>query len=187
MKTHLTFVAAALFLAACSTAAEDTAVTGGQASAEQQSAEQAGQGTGSGGVGQEEIGREEIAGPAAGTQEHLVVNVGDRVFFEFDSAGLTEEATETVDRLAAWMQQNNGIDIAIEGHADERGTREYNLALGARRASAVRDHLVLMGVDADRLETISFGEERPAVMGSNEQAWAQNRRAVFVVEDGPVS
>ncbi len=185
MKTHLTFVAAALFLAACSTAAEDSAVTGGQASAEQQAAEQAGQGAS--GAAQDEIGREEIAGPAAGTQEHLVVNVGDRVFFEFDSSSLTEEATETVDRLAAWMDQNGGTSIIIEGHADERGTRDYNLALGARRANAIRDHLSLRGIDTNRLETVSYGEERPAVMGSNDRAWAQNRRAVFVVEGAPVS
>jgi peptidoglycan-associated lipoprotein len=122
-----------------------------------------------------------VPGPTPGTQEHLVVNVGDRVFFDFDRSDLRPEARATVEALAAWLGSYPAVTLTIEGHCDERGTREYNLALGERRANAVRDYLIALGVDAGRLNTISYGKERPAVLGSNEEAWAQNRRAVFVV------
>ena len=122
-----------------------------------------------------------ISGPTPGTQEHLVVNVGDRVFFDFDKSDLTPEARATVEALAVWMNNYPATTITIEGHCDERGTREYNLALGERRSSSVRDYLAALGVDSNRLSTISYGKERPAVLGSNEEAWAQNRRDVFVV------
>lgn len=121
------------------------------------------------------------AGPVPGTAEDFVVNVGDRVFFGFDRYDLTPEATATLDRQAAWLKQYPGVTMTIEGHADERGTREYNLALGDRRASAVKSYLVALGVDGGRVQTISYGKERPAVLGSNESAWAQNRRGVTVV------
>ncbi len=116
-----------------------------------------------------------------GTQEDLVVNVGDRVFFGFDKSDLTAEARATLDRQAAWMKKYPAIKVTVEGHADERGTREYNLALGERRASAAQNYLVAAGVSADRVKTVSYGKERPAVLGSNEAAWAQNRRSVTVV------
>ncbi len=111
----------------------------------------------------------------------LAPNVGDRVFFAFDSSVLTSEAQETLRRQADWLQQNPNVDIVVEGHADERGTRAYNLALGERRATAARNYLVSLGVDADRVSTVSYGKERPAVLGSNEEAWAKNRRAVTVI------
>jgi peptidoglycan-associated lipoprotein len=120
-------------------------------------------------------------GPTPGTQEDLVVNVGDRVFFGFDKSDLTPEARATLDRQAAWLNQYPRVTISIEGHADERGTREYNLALGERRADAVKKYLTTRGVDANRVATISYGKERPQVLGSNEAAWAQNRRGVTVV------
>jgi peptidoglycan-associated lipoprotein len=120
-------------------------------------------------------------GPTPGTQEDLVVNVGDRVFFGFDKSDLTPEARATLDRQAAWLNQYPRVTISIEGHADERGTREYNLALGERRAEAVKKYLTARGVDANRVATISYGKERPQVLGSNEAAWAQNRRGVTVV------
>jgi peptidoglycan-associated lipoprotein len=120
-------------------------------------------------------------GPTPGTQEDLVVNVGDRVFFGFDKSDLTPEARATLDRQAAWLNQYPRVTISIEGHADERGTREYNLALGERRADAVKKYLTARGVDANRVATISYGKERPQVLGSNEAAWAQNRRGVTVV------
>ncbi len=122
-----------------------------------------------------------IAGPTAGSQEHLVVNVGDRVFYDFDSSDLRPEARATVEALAVWLSNYPAATLVLEGHADERGTREYNLALAERRANAIRDYLVALGIAPNRLSTISYGKERPAVLGSTDEAWAQNRRGVFVV------
>lgn len=163
----ITLVAAAFMLTACGTTSEDT----GDAT---------GAGTGASTSGMTS-GVSTMEGPAPGTQEDLVVNVGDRVFFDFDSSALRPDARDTVEGLAAWMNNRPSTTIIIEGHADERGTREYNLALGDRRANAVYDYLLALGIPSGRLSTISYGKERPAVLGSNEAAWAQNRRAVFVV------
>jgi peptidoglycan-associated lipoprotein len=116
-----------------------------------------------------------------GTQEDMVVNVGDRVFFSYNGADLSAEARATLDRQAAWLKKYASNNVTIEGHADERGTREYNLALGERRATAVKNYLVADGIGASRVKTVSYGKERPAVLGSNEAAWAQNRRGVTVV------
>ncbi|MFM7347832.1 MAG: peptidoglycan-associated lipoprotein Pal [Tagaea sp.] len=116
-----------------------------------------------------------------GSQEDLVQNVGDRVFYDYDKSELRPEARRTIERWAAWMRQHANVTITIEGHADERGTREYNIALGERRATAARNFLVSQGIDARRVATISYGKERPAVLGSNEGAWRQNRRGVAVV------
>lgn len=121
-------------------------------------------------------------GAAPGTQADLVVNVGDRVFFGYDQYDLSQEARDTLGRQATWLNQYSNLRITIEGHADERGTREYNLALGERRANAVKNYLVALGVDGGRVTTVSYGKERPAVPGSNETSWAQNRRGVTVVE-----
>ena len=117
----------------------------------------------------------------AGTQEDLIVNVGDRVFFEFDSSELTVDAQATLDAQAAWLMQYPDTNITIEGHADERGTREYNLALGDKRAFAVYSHLAQAGGDTNRMEYISWGKERPEVVGSDETAYSQNRRGVTTV------
>ncbi len=117
-----------------------------------------------------------------GTQQDLVVNVGDRIFFGYDRSDLTSDARSTLERQAQWLSQYQNVNIVIEGHADERGTREYNLALGERRATSVRNYLVALGVSPTRVRTISYGKERPAVMGSNPAAWAQNRRGVTTVE-----
>lgn len=119
---------------------------------------------------------------APGSQEELNATIGDRVFFGFDQYDLKPEARATINSWANWMQKNQNVEITVEGHCDERGTREYNLALGARRANAVRDYLVALGVGASRISTVSYGKERPAVLGSSEQAWAQNRRAVVDVK-----
>lgn len=121
-------------------------------------------------------------GAAPGTPADFVVNVGDRVFFGYDQYDLTQEARDTLGRQANWLNQYSNLRITIEGHCDERGTREYNLALGERRANAVKNYLVALGVDPSRITTISYGKERPAVPGSNETAWSQNRRGVTVVE-----
>lgn len=120
-------------------------------------------------------------GPVPGTQGHLSQTIGDRVFFDTDQYNLRPDARSTVDRWAAWLQQFPNARATIEGHADERGTREYNLALGDRRANAVRDYLVALGIDSSRLGTISYGKERPASPGSSEQFWSQNRRSVMMV------
>ena len=117
----------------------------------------------------------------AGTQEDLIVNVSDRVFFEFDSSELTVDAQATLDAQAAWLMQYPDTNITIEGHADERGTREYNLALGDKRAFAVYSYLAQAGIDTNRMEYISWGKERPEVVGSDETAYSQNRRGVTTV------
>jgi peptidoglycan-associated lipoprotein len=116
-----------------------------------------------------------------GSYAELVANVGDRVFFNFDKFDLEAQARETLDGQAAWLKQYPNVTVRVEGHCDERGTREYNLALGQRRAAAVRDYLVAMGVSASRIEVISYGKERPEVVGSNEEAWTQNRRGVTTI------
>ena len=105
----------------------------------------------------------------------------DRVFFKFDSSALGEEAKRTLDRTAIWLNNNSDINILIEGHCDERGTREYNLALGQRRADAAKKYLVSRGVSSSRIRTISYGKERPAVVGKGEAVWSKNRRSVIVV------
>ncbi len=121
------------------------------------------------------------AGPRPGSQEDLVANVGDRVFFDTDRSSIRADQRATLDRQAAWLGQYPQVQVTVEGHADERGTREYNLALGQRRANAARDVLVAGGVAPARISTISYGKDRPAALGSTEEAWAQNRRAVTVV------
>jgi peptidoglycan-associated lipoprotein len=117
-----------------------------------------------------------------GTQADLVQNVGDRVFFALDSSSLSAEARAILDRQAEWMGKYGNTKVTIEGHADERGTREYNLALGERRATAVRNYLVAKGVAASRISTVSYGKERPEALGSNEESWARNRRGVTSVQ-----
>ena len=119
-----------------------------------------------------------------GSQQDFVVNVGDRVFFESDQTDLSPQAIATLEKQAQWLQSYNRYSFTIEGHADERGTREYNLALGARRANAVKEYLVAQGVSAARLETISYGKERPICTESNEDCWSQNRRGVSVITGG---
>ncbi len=119
--------------------------------------------------------------PRPGSQEELNATVGDRIQFGFDRYDLSPAARATVGSWADWLKRHQNVALNIEGHADERGTREYNLALGARRANAIKDYMTALGVASGRLQTVSFGKERPAVLGSNEGAWAQNRRGVAVV------
>tara|TARA_R110002072_G_scaffold5353_3_gene34821 strand:+ start:622 stop:1131 length:510 start_codon:yes stop_codon:yes gene_type:complete len=122
------------------------------------------------------------AGPTPGTQADLVVNVGDRVFFETNSTDLTTSARTTLENQTTWLRQYPSVNVTIEGHADERGTREFNLALGERRANATKNYLVALGVSPSRITVISYGKERPAVPGTNETAWSQNRRGVTKVQ-----
>jgi peptidoglycan-associated lipoprotein len=116
-----------------------------------------------------------------GSQQDFVVNVGDRVFFETDSTELTPQARSTLDKQAQWLQQYGNYAFTIEGHADERGTREYNIALGARRAQTVRDYLASRGIRVSRMRTISYGKERPVAVCNDISCWSQNRRAVTVL------
>lgn len=117
-----------------------------------------------------------------GSQDDLAVNVGDRVFFGYDSYNLSPEAISQLELQAQWLRQYPSVNILVEGHADERGTREYNLALGEKRANAVRNYMVSLGIDPRRVQTISFGKERPEMVGSNSESWAKNRRAVTKVQ-----
>ena len=119
-----------------------------------------------------------------GSEQDFVVNVGDRIYFDLDSYDVRSDAMPRLDAQAAWLQRYPQVTVRIEGNADERGTREYNLALGARRAEAVRSYLISRGVPASRIDTISFGKERPIAEGSNESAWAQNRNAHTAIVSG---
>ncbi len=160
-KMHMKLVgvvAVTLLLAACSS--KKTAETG---------SETTGGGT-------------ETAGAAIpGSEADLQQNVGDRVFFELNTSELSQEARGTLDRQAAWLKRYPSVAVTVEGHCDERGTREYNMALGARRANAARAYLVALGIPSGRVQTVSYGAERPAVLGTGESVWSQNRRAVTVV------
>lgn len=161
--------ALAAFLAACASTppVEDTAPADDQA--------------GPPATPTEEVGPAVPIGPDAGSQEDLDATAGDRVFFEYDSAELTATARRTLQAQADWLRGNGGAAVTIEGHADERGTREYNLALGERRATAAKNYLVALGISGSRVSTISYGKERPEDPGSNESAWAKNRRGRMAV------
>ena len=128
------------------------------------------------------VGSDAMASAATpGSQQDFVVNVGDRVFFESDQTDLSPQAVATLEKQAQWLQTYNRYSFTIEGHADERGTREYNIALGARRAQAVRSFLASRGIDASRMRTISYGKERPVAVCNDISCWSQNRRAVTVL------
>ncbi len=127
------------------------------------------------------------SGPLAGSVEDFRVSVGDRVFFGYDRSDLTAEARSVLERQAAWLRQYPNVRIMVAGNCDERGTREYNLALGARRAAAVRDYLVSLGVAGARVETTSFGKERPIDPRHSEEAWSVNRNGHTQIVSGAVS
>lgn len=125
----------------------------------------------------------QATGPAAGSQEHFVLNVADRVFFDYDSSALSGDARATLSRQAAYLKQFPGKTVTVAGHCDERGTREYNLALGEQRANAVKQYLVSLGINGSRIATISYGKERPVALGHNEAAWSQNRRGTTAISN----
>ncbi len=168
----LTVFAVAFLFAACETAPK---VTGDSASGSS-SGSASSSSSASGGSASSASNAETQMSPA-----DKLAQVGNTVFFGFDSAELSAEAQGTLDRQAAFLNVNPTLMIVVEGHADERGTREYNLALGDRRAVAVRDYLLAKGLNSARVRTVSYGKERPAVVGSNEDAWAKNRRAATVL------
>ncbi|MGE5547352.1 MAG: peptidoglycan-associated lipoprotein Pal [Solirubrobacterales bacterium] len=155
----LSIFAAVALVAACESAPEDTGAKAG-----------AGQTT-----------APAKPGIVAGSPEDFVANVGDRVFFDYDKYSLRADAKATLDKQVAWLKKYPNYSLTVEGHADERGTREYNLALGERRANAVKEYLTANGLPAARVKTVSYGKERPVALGSNEAAWSQNRRGVTVL------
>ncbi len=122
------------------------------------------------------------SGPAPGSEQDLVANVGDRVFYAFNKSILTATDKATLDRQAAWLAKYPQVQVLVAGNCDDRGTEEYNLALGARRANAAKEYLIAKGVAASRIKTISYGKDRPVAQGDNEQAWAQNRNAITSVQ-----
>ncbi len=128
----------------------------------------------------------EPTGPVKGTLEDFQVNVGDRVYFDLDQYRLSGDAQGILKRQAAWLSSYPDVNILVAGNCDERGTREYNLALGERRASVVKDYLVALGVDPARIQTVSYGKERPLALGSNEDSWAQNRNGFTQLISGVV-
>ena len=175
MRARMLPVAAiAVLLAACGSDSTTTAGTAGQGT-------ELGLGSSLGTTDGRATGRAGGAATGPGSQEDLVANIGDRVFFVTDSASVGADQQPVLARQAGWLQQYRQVTVQVEGHADERGTREYNLALGQRRANAARDILVAQGVAGTRITTISFGKDRPASLGSDQQAWSQNRRAVTTV------
>jgi peptidoglycan-associated lipoprotein len=127
------------------------------------------------------------SGPTPGSVEDFRVSVGDRVFFGYDRFDLTPEARSVLERQAAWLRQYPNVRVLVAGNCDERGTREYNLALGARRAAAARDYLVSLGIPADRVETVSYGKERPLDPRANEEAWSVNRNSHTQIVSGAVA
>jgi peptidoglycan-associated lipoprotein len=160
-KTILAALMAAGLLAACSSDSENAATTG------------------AGGAGAAGLGGSGSFRP--GSQEDLAANIGDRVLFDTDRSSVRADQRTILERQAGWLRQYPQVQVQVEGHADERGTREYNLALGQRRANAARDILVAGGTSGARIQTISYGKDRPEALGSDEAAWAANRRAVTVV------
>lgn len=159
--------AAAVLLAACETPPGSDGSAGG-----------AGGKHGAGGSG---VNENPYGDTGMGGAQELVENVPDRVFFGYDSSVLDGRDQGVLQLQAEWLKANPAITITVEGHADERGTREYNLALAERRANSVKNYLSRLGVNASRINTISYGKERPAVVGSSDAAWAKNRRGVTVI------
>jgi peptidoglycan-associated lipoprotein len=125
-----------------------------------------------------------IGSARPGSEQDFATNVGDRIYFIVDQSDLTGEGQEILSKQAQWLQQYSGVTIQVEGHSDERGTREYNIALSARRATAAREFLIAQGVNAKRISSIAYGKERPAALCDAEQCWSQNRRAVTVITGG---
>jgi len=176
IKRFALLFVAVFALAACeSDVASDKSGTSGD-----QSGRGAGVSTTGGGAG----GRP--GAPRPGSREEFQVSVGDRVYFDTDRYDLRPDARATLEKQAQWLKQYGNVRVQVEGHADERGTREYNLALGDRRAAAVKNYLVALGIPAGRINTISYGKERPVDPRSSEDAWAQNRRGVTAITDGVV-
>jgi peptidoglycan-associated lipoprotein len=181
-RRMMALAAVLLIAAACESGSDENAATLGDGDAVQTSSTQSDTSSVQSAPTEEvQVASVDPSAPLPGTQEDLVQNVGDRVFFDYDSAVLTPEGRRTLERQAEWLRLFPEHDITIEGHCDERGTREYNLALGERRAVAARDYLIAFGIDSSRIIITSYGKERPYALGHNEESWRSNRRAVTVV------
>ena len=187
----IALVAVAFFIAACETASQTTTDSSGESSSTT-AASSASTTSSSGSSGSSSSSSSSSSGSSSSssasggitdkaTAQDALAAIGNTVYFAFDSSALTADTEGTLMRQAAFLNANPALTVTIEGHCDERGTREYNLALGERRATAARDFLLAQGVDSARIRTISYGKERPAVAGSNEGAWAKNRRAATVI------
>ena len=165
------------FLAACETAPKDAgdAAGSGASGSSDTSSSSSSSSSASGGS------TSSSSGSSTMTKDEELVSIGNTVYLEFASSALSADANSTLNAQAAFLRSNPSVRITVEGHADERGTREYNLALGDRRASAARDFLVAQGIDGARIKTISYGKERPEMVGSNDEAWAKNRRSVSII------
>jgi peptidoglycan-associated lipoprotein len=169
---------AGLTLAACESSPEVNSSATGDGSSTGAAASQ----SGTGGPVTGGVTSQQVPAQAPGSAEDFVVNVGDRVLFGLNRFDLAPDARTTVENQVTWLKRFPVATITIEGHTDERGTREYNLALGERRANSVRDYMIALGVDPNRVKTLSYGKERPVDPASSEEAWSRNRRGVTVVD-----
>jgi peptidoglycan-associated lipoprotein len=177
-KKLLAMLGTVALLSACETASQK--VVSGTAATSSSSGSTSGSTSGSASSSVDK--KQSLFAQAKQTAADKLIAVGDRVLFDYDSAELDSSAKILLDAQSRFLRVNSDLNFIIEGHCDERGTREYNLALGEQRATAVRDYLVIQGIDPDRIKVISYGKEKPAVVGSNNMAWSKNRRAVTVIE-----
>ena len=171
-KNIIALIGVVALLSACETASQKV-VTGSAASSS---------GSTSSSTSSSVDKKKSLFAQAKQTASDKLIAVGDRVLFNYDSAKLDSSAKILLDSQSRFLRANTDLNFIVEGHCDERGTREYNLALGEQRATAVRDYLVIQGIDPDRIKVISYGKEKPAVVGSNGMAWSKNRRAVTVID-----
>ena len=178
LKKFLISISLLFFISACTSPQKDTSTTtGGGTTTGTTTATDADDTLTTAGP----VDPEEESSIVPGSPDDFIINVGDRIFFSYESFDLDADAQETLQLQAAWLKQHQEVTVTIEGHCDERGTREFNLALGEKRAQAVKNYLTALGVDVSRVSTISYGKEMPALVGSNDAAWDQNRRSVTVI------
>ena len=197
MKRFLLLAAGAALLTACETASEiDAVASGGSGSSESTSAasssaastSDSGSSSTTSSSGSTSSASTSTASDSGSSYSYdtdpktALIKVGDRVLFGYDSSDLDDEDRSVLDNQAEFLNQNPSLKVTIEGHCDERGTREYNLALGEKRASSVKDYLTSLGINSDRISVVSYGKERPQVLGSNKAAWSMNRRSVTTID-----
>ena len=194
MKRFLLLAAGAALLTACETASEIDAIASGASGASGSSATSATTSTSSNGSSDSSSSSSSSTSSSGASSESTtsysydtdpktaLIKVGDRVLFGYDSSELDDDDRSVLDNQAKFLNQNPSLKVTIEGHCDERGTREYNLALGEKRASAVKDYLISVGINSERISVVSYGKERPQVLGSNKAAWSMNRRSVTTID-----
>ena len=190
MKRFLLLAAGAALLTACETASEIDAVATGASGSSAASTSTASSGTTSSATSSTSASTSSSGASSDSTTSYsydtdpktAFVKVGDRVLFGYDSSELDDDDRSILENQAKFLNQNPALKVTIEGHCDERGTREYNLALGEKRASAVKDYLISIGINSERISVVSYGKERPQVLGSNKAAWSMNRRSVTTID-----